>query len=344
MVRDPRRVEVDPICHAKGCRSYVVADPKTGETAVIDPLLEHLRETLDAVSGRRQLRWIIETHSHGDHLSGAAALARKTGAEVVTHPASPSDFPDVRAADGHVLPLGAHALRVHHAPGNAADALVVEAPGALFTGDTLLIGTVGLRDAEGSDADAWFATFRRLFDDRDDAVVVHPGHDDMGRTMTTMQAERRGNRWLREDDLEAFRALYRADDRPPAPQTERILQANREGTERVHAAAAATAGFQSPVERGEAERRDRDRPLGRETESTAPAPSRGGTLSLLAGTLCTAGTLAGWWVHPGFHGLSLVAALLLLARGLRLQEARRKRRLAARGTLFYGGAPKSSPT
>ena len=57
---------------------------------------------------------------------------------------------------GHEMPLGEVVAKVHHAPGITPDALVLEVPGALFTGDTLLIGTVGLRDAPGSDPEAWF--------------------------------------------------------------------------------------------------------------------------------------------------------------------------------------------
>lgn len=342
MVRDPRRVQVHAIRHARGCRSYVIVDPRSHEAAVVDPLLEHLRETVDALASRKgRLRWIVETHAHGDHLDGAAALQKRSGGDIVAHPDHPLAAVTVRATDGQRLPLGEQDLVVHHAPGNTADALVLEAPGALFTGDTLLIGSVGLRDAPGSDGRAWFATLRRLFAQRDEDTVLHPGHDDMGRIMTTVRAERTGNRWLREDDLDAFLDLYAADDRPTCEEADRILAANREGAERVDRELTAVGGFRSPVERIEADLRDRKDPLAGDDDEPATGPAPTGWF-LVTGALAAAGSVLGWLVHPGLHGLSLAAGVLLLGLGLPGVEARRRRRSELRRNLQYQGAPVES--
>ncbi len=341
MPRDPRRVEVQAIRHARGCRSYVVVDPKSRDAAVVDPLLEHVRETLDALAARRaHLRWIVETHAHGDHVSGAAALARRTGAAVVAHPDLESDIVTVRAADGHVLALGEQALVVRHAPGITQNAVVLEGPGAIFTGDVLLIGSVGLRDAPGSDGNAWFDTLHRLFDHRDEAVVLHPGHDDMGRIMTTVRQERIGNRWLRENDRDAFLDLFQADERPACAAADRILEANRRGVERIDREFATAGGFLSPVERIEADLRDRNQPLAPEPEEPAAPSSATGWL-LLGGALAAGGVILGWSVHPNLHAISLAAGVLMLGLGLSGVEARRRRRIRrlAREELTYLGAP-----
>ena len=204
-MRDPRRVEVVPISHPKGCRCYVVVEPESRDACVVDPLLDRVKEIADALSEKHaSLRWIVDTHSHGDHLSGAAALKARAGGEVVMHPAAPSEVATVRPADGDVLPFGEVGLKVWHAPGNSPDGLVVEAAGALFTGDVMLIGTVGLQDVPGADARAHWDTLKRLFAGRPETTVIHPGHDDMGRHLSTLKAELRGNRWLREDDFDAF--------------------------------------------------------------------------------------------------------------------------------------------
>lgn len=343
MARDPRRVEVHAIRHARGCRSFVIVDPRSRDAAVVDPLLEHLRETLDALSARRgHLRWIVENHAHGDHLSGAAALQRRAGGDVVAHPAHPLEAVTIRAADGHPLPLGEQVLTVHHAPGITSDAIVLEAPGALFTGDTLLIGSVGIKDAPGSDGPAWFRTLRRLFAARDEDTVVHPGHDDMGRVMTTVRAERTGNRWLREDDLDAFLELYAADDRPACAEAERILEANRQGPERVERELASAGGFRSPVERVEADLRDRRQPLAPEADDGPAAATPTGWL-LIGGSLAAAGSVLGWMLHPALHGLSLAAGVLLLGRALPGLDARHRRREHLRRELQYQGAPTETP-
>lgn len=336
MVRDPRRVDVHPISHPRGCRSYVVSDPASREAALVDPLLDHLKETLDALKGL-ELRWIVETHSHGDHLSGAAALARRMGAEVVAHPAYPGEVPTLRAADGERLALGEQALVVRHAPGVSADALIVSAPGALFTGDTLLIGTVGLRDAPGSDPEAWYDTLRRLFAGLSDETVIHPGHDDMGRAYSTLRQERTGNRWLREDDRDAFLKLYAGDDRAPRRDAPRILAANAQGLLALPGDLDSASGLEAPARSAErASARAARTPPEKEPPPMAPRELAGGLLVAL-GLAVAGGTVAGWLVHPGLHAVSLLAALVLLAVGLPNLEAARRRRSGGEPGLYYQG-------
>ncbi len=336
MVRDPRRVEVLPVCHDQGCRSYVVVAPETQEAVVIDPLLDRLSETAALIEGRgASLRWIIDTHSHGDHLSGAAALENRLGGDVVMHPEAQSKVVTKRPADGEVLPFGEHGLRIHHAPGNTKDAIVVEARGAMFTGDTLLIGTVGLADAPGTNADTWYETLERVFGDVADETVIHPGNDDMGRTYTTMRAERTGNMWLREDDIEKFRGMVRSDDRKPRKDAARVLEANREGLLRVPADLAAAAGLTPPARIAEEEAaQSRGRRI---TAQSSAAPSGPYGMLVTCGALAASGTILGWAFHPGLHGLSLLAALLGLAFGLPALESKVKRRKKKGPGLYYEG-------
>ncbi|MDF1701275.1 MAG: MBL fold metallo-hydrolase [Planctomycetota bacterium] len=337
MVRDPRTVDVVAVAHPRGCRSYLVIDPISREACVVDPLLDHLRETLDALADNRAtVRWVVETHAHGDHLSGAAALHARTGAEVVAHPAADSEVATHRAADGDTLPLGQHELLVHHAPGITRDAIVLEAPGALFTGDTLLIGTVGLRDAPGSDPHAWYETLDRVFGERDEATILHPGHDDMGRDMTTIKAERRGNRWLREDDRDAFLALYRADERTPRPDAEQVLSANRQGLTKLPSDVESASGFAPPTETVE----QRSGPKRMDDPANAAAPSGFAGLLVLCGVLCALGTVLGWWWRPELHALSLLSALIMLGAGVSQLEGRRRGRRAKGPDFYYTGPSK----
>ena len=344
MVRDSATVDVMSIMHPRGCRSYVIVEPDSREACVVDPLLDHLREILDVLNEHKaSLRWILDTHSHGDHLSGAAALHERTGADVVAHPRSDSQVATFRAEDGMQLPFGERKLIVHHAPGITADAVVLEAPGAFFTGDTLLIGTVGLRDAPGSDADAWFDSLDKIFGEREDELVLHPGHDDMGRDKTTLKAERRGNRWLREDDRESFHALYEADSREPRKDAPKILEANRGGLQKVPRDIESASGFEAPTET--VARESRYAEPGTVDDKPAAASGSDGIAGLLvvSGALCALGTVLGWLVHPALHAISLLAALLMLGAGLPVLESRRRRRSKAEPFFYTGPSRHTAP-
>ena len=77
-------VEVHALLHPSGARSYVVVDPDTREALVVDPTLDEVGEVKRILGARgATLVHIVETHTHGDHLSGASLLHRDTGAEVV---------------------------------------------------------------------------------------------------------------------------------------------------------------------------------------------------------------------------------------------------------------------
>ncbi len=341
MIRDPRRVSVHPVCHDSGCRSYVVIAPETNDAAVVDPLRDKLSQTLALLDARRgKLRWIIETHSHGDHLSGAALLAERTGAEVVIHPASPGRVGTVRPADRETLPFGEHGLRIHHAPGNAVDALVVEASGCFFTGDTLLIGTVGLQDTGTVNGKAWYESLDRIFHDAPDETVVHPGHDDMGRDKTTLKSERTGNLWLRTDDLESFLTMVASDERKPRKDRERVLEANREGVHELPADLAPAEGLVAPAEVAE---------IAAAVSRGQAAPNKSGppvrghhAVMVLGGLLAAAGTILGWLVNPNLHALSLVASVVLLGVGMPGFE-RSRRRKDNEPSLYYQGPQKLHP-
>src|SRR5919205_2733216 len=79
----------------RGCLGYVVADPETRLAAIVDPELEMVEPMIDFVfeQGLR-LAYIIDTHSHADHVSGARNLKSKTVAKLVMHEKAPSSMID----------------------------------------------------------------------------------------------------------------------------------------------------------------------------------------------------------------------------------------------------------
>jgi glyoxylase-like metal-dependent hydrolase (beta-lactamase superfamily II)/rhodanese-related sulfurtransferase len=182
-----------------GCLAYLVADDASRTGMVIDPRLDQVDDILAAVTARGiHLAYVLDTHTHADHLSGVRRLARRTGATVLAHAASKVKWAGARRVRGRsTFALGAKTVTVIDAPGHTPDSLALLVDGHLFTGDALFAGGAGRTDFMGGNASDLFDTLR-AFDALPEDTVVHPGHDYVGRPVTTIAEEKAHNPLLRE--------------------------------------------------------------------------------------------------------------------------------------------------
>lgn len=221
---------VIPFPHPQGCRSYLVVDEAGADAVVIDPHLD----LVDAIAAQLRrdglaLRYVVDTHTHADHPSGAARLADSRGGIRIAHAASQHAGVTMHPDDGEALHFGSGRLTVRHAPGHTPDHVVLVGDGVLFSGDTLLIGAVARTDFLGGDAGQLFDSLHRVLDALDDDVVVYPGHDYAGRIESTLGHERVSNPWLHITDRDEFVRALTADP-PAAPANmDALLRLNREG-------------------------------------------------------------------------------------------------------------------
>src|SRR6478609_3151951 len=187
-----------------GCASYVIASRDTGETAIVDPAIQtgEYEELLDHRS--LHLKYVIDTHIHADHVSGARVLASRHGAQLCLHESARVTYPFTPLADGQELELGPLRLRILHTPGHRPELISVlvinparsPEPSMVMTGDSLLVGDVGRPDFGGGDAEAQYGSVRKLLD-LPDWTAVFPGHFEgpcgkgmCGRPSTTIGFER----------------------------------------------------------------------------------------------------------------------------------------------------------
>ncbi len=178
----------------RGCLGYLVADPETKLAALIDPELEMVEPMLDAVFRHNlRLAYVVDTHTHADHVSGAGELKKKTVAKVVMHEKAPSSLVDVRVVDGDRLYLGNLPLKFRHTPGHAKDLVTVMLPGRILTADALLIGSCGRTDLVNGNAAQQYHTLYSTFASMPDDLEVWPGHDYKGRERTTLGEEKKSN-------------------------------------------------------------------------------------------------------------------------------------------------------
>ena len=174
--------------------SYLVADPATGKAAIIDPVFDYdhtvasvdtrsVRAMLDAATAAGyQVEWVLETHAHADHLSGAPYIKAKTGAKIgigehirdvqrIFRPifnasdlkTDGSDF-DHLFVEGERFAIGDLQVEVLYVPGHTPADIAYKIDDAVFVGDTLFMPDYGTARADfpGGDARQLYRSIKRL--------------------------------------------------------------------------------------------------------------------------------------------------------------------------------------
>ena len=199
-----------------GCRSHVIGSLSAGVAAVIDPKRECVTDILACVDqADLRLIYAIDTHTHADHISATRLLADITGASVVMSRFAPAPFVDRRVSNGDVLSLGELDLEVIETPGHTADSICLHVDDVLFTGDTLLIGSIGRTDLPTGDAGALFDSLFKSLATLPRDIVILPGHDYSERVSSTIGKELATNPRLQVKSREEFICASMARRSPP---------------------------------------------------------------------------------------------------------------------------------
>jgi len=174
--------------------SYIIGCENTRQALVIDP--GSYVDQIVSVAEKEDLKivTIVNTHGHGDHTAGNAALKSRTGARVIIHERDGDRYPeaDVLLSSEKTIQLGDISLDVIPTPGHTAGGICLHAQGNLFTGDTLFVGDSGRTDLAGGDRSALGKSIRRLMELPDD-TIVWPGHDYGPTPSSTLGWEKRNN-------------------------------------------------------------------------------------------------------------------------------------------------------
>src|SRR5947208_12627583 len=109
-----------------GCLShasyYLGSD---GEAAIIDPQRDVQQYIDEADAHGQKIKYVIETHSHADFVSGHVELAARTGAEIIYGERAATQFPTHKVKDGDTLSIGAIKLRFLETPGHTPESICV---------------------------------------------------------------------------------------------------------------------------------------------------------------------------------------------------------------------------
>lgn len=215
---------------AENCFAYLIVDPGTRDAALVDPRADRVVEYLHELEDRElRLRLVIETHTHADHLSGAAELRARTGAEIAMSARATSDVATRRLRDGDRVTLGRGAIEALESPGHTDDSLSLRADGTLFTGDALLIGGAGRTDFQNGSAEALYETLHKRLAGLPGDLTLYPAHDYAGRTHSTLAQERATNPLLHLTQRDQFVAALQTVEQPKPPNMDAIVAANVRG-------------------------------------------------------------------------------------------------------------------
>ena len=176
--------------------SYLLADERSGEALMIDPVFEQVPR--DAALVRElglTLVWTLETHVHADHVTGASALAERLGSKIAVSADGGAQGADRTLVDRDRVTFGGRHLSVRATPGHTHGCLtyVLDDESMAFTGDCLLIRGCGRTDFQQGSARALYRSVRAQIFSLPDACLLFPGHDYRGLTVTSVDEERRFN-------------------------------------------------------------------------------------------------------------------------------------------------------
>ena len=156
--------------------TYIVADEETDEAAIIDPSWD-LEKVFDALKKNGwKAKYIINTHSHFDHVLGNEQIAKVTKAKIIQHKDSQLEK-NIAVSEGDVIRVGSIEMKVVHTPGHSKDSMCLVLDGMVFTGDTLFVGNCGRTDLPGSDPKEMYNSLLNIVSRLDDKLVVYPGHN-----------------------------------------------------------------------------------------------------------------------------------------------------------------------
>jgi glyoxylase-like metal-dependent hydrolase (beta-lactamase superfamily II) len=175
----------------RGCLSYITYDTVTRQGVLIDPSEEiGVEEYLRVVTEKRiMLQYVIETHTHADHISCANLLREKTGAKIARSVYAPSKSADVHLNDGDVLPLGDQSVAVLYTPGHTNESISLYNGKEVFTGDTLLIGGTGRTDFQVGNSEELYESIHEKIELLPHTTLVRPGHNYQGKNVSILGDE-----------------------------------------------------------------------------------------------------------------------------------------------------------
>jgi len=191
---------------------YVLGDAESGEGIIVDPggpskpILERAKSR-----GINKIKFIVNTHSHVDHITGNNEMQKATGAPIAIHQSEAEDLanpnramlamfgaeaspaPSILLKDGDIIQFGNESVKVIHTPGHTTGGVCLYFPGHVITGDTLFVQGIGRTDLPGGDYEILRASIHEKLFTFPEETIILPGHNYGSTPTSTIGREKVGN-------------------------------------------------------------------------------------------------------------------------------------------------------
>ncbi|AST90038.1 MULTISPECIES: MBL fold metallo-hydrolase [Sutcliffiella] len=227
--------------------SYLFGCGSLSQGVVVDPLEEevdfYIKEAKDL---GLNIVYVIDTHLHADHVSGARKLADKTGAKYVLHSSADTTYDFTPVEDGEELMAGNTKLTFLHTPGHTPEHISIvvtdtrrgEEPWFVLTGHTLMVGDAGRTELASSieeGANNLYNSLQKIME-LEDHIEVYPGAFSgsvcgrglSGKPSSTIGFERRFNLALQKGEKAEF-VDFMTKEVPPQPENFTKMRKTNQG-------------------------------------------------------------------------------------------------------------------
>jgi sulfur dioxygenase len=174
--------------------TYLLIDPETNEAVQIDSVKEQVERDLEIFDNLGiKVKYLLETHVHADHITGASDLRDKIGAQVVYGAGAKVPCSDVNLADGETVQFGKYRVKALSTPGHTDGCTSYVVENMVFTGDTLLIRGCGRTDFQQGSSELLYNSVNEKLFMLPDETLVYPAHDYKGRSVSSISEEKKFN-------------------------------------------------------------------------------------------------------------------------------------------------------
>jgi glyoxylase-like metal-dependent hydrolase (beta-lactamase superfamily II) len=190
------------VASSQGSKQAIIIDPGLDLSSEARPILDYIAEK------ELNVKFIVNTHGHDDHIKGDALFQQKYNVPICIHMLDEHFIEDLEKAkfppslllkDGCIIKVGNETLKVLHTPGHTPGSICLVGEKLVFTGDTLFAGGIGRTDFQGGSMRDMRNSLKKLVE-LPLNLLVYPGH---GETSIIVE-EKRSNPFLNSRNEDVF--------------------------------------------------------------------------------------------------------------------------------------------